>query len=131
MLRNATTNAGRPRDDQLELFLTVEAGHRFAGVSVNEFCNKYYKSFDDIARRAENKRGPIRGRNSSGETLRRRYCEIKAMLEEYYTSLELPGVRVNLPSPNGRDGLEALVLERIAIWEAESRGEKRIRFNRI
>tara|TARA_R110001599_G_scaffold171551_3_gene362698 strand:- start:2129 stop:2524 length:396 start_codon:yes stop_codon:yes gene_type:complete len=131
MTRNPKTNAGRPRGDQLEIYLAIEAGHRFLKSSVNEFCNKYYKSFDDISRRQENKQGPIRGRTPSGETLRRQYCETKAMLEKYYAGLELPGVRVNLPSPNGRERLEALVVDRMAIWEAESHGEKRIAFNRI
>jgi hypothetical protein len=125
MLRNGKTNAGRPRGDQLEIYLAIEAGHRFLKISVNEFCNKYYKSFEDISRRQENKRGPIRGRIPSGETLRRRFYQIKKALQQYYASLELPGVSFDPPLPNVRDRLEKLVCDHIARLEERSLFEKK------
>ena len=101
MLRNAKTNAGRPSDDPLEIYLFVEAGRRFLGVSVNEFCKRHYKSFDKIFHRPTDEAAVIRGRVSKNASLRRRFYECKEKLQGYYTGLELPGVRVNLPSPNG------------------------------
>ena len=66
----------------------------------------------------------IRGRVSKNASLRRRFYECKEKLQGYYTGLELPGVRVNLPSPNGRERLEALVVDRIAIWERQGAARK-------
>jgi hypothetical protein len=123
MLRNAKTNAGRHGDDPLEIYLFVEAGRRFLDVSVNEFCKRHYKSFDKISRRPTDEAALIRGRVSKNESLRRRFYESKEKLH-YYAGLELPGVRVNLPSPNGRDRLEALVAERVALLERQGAARK-------
>jgi len=124
MLRNAKTNAGRPGDDPLEIYLFVEAGRRFLDVSVNEFCKRHYKSFDKTSRRTTDEAAVIRGRVSKNESLRRRFYESKERLQENYSGMELPGVRVNLPSPNGRERLEALVAERVALLERQGAARK-------